>query len=228
MKLLRYIFITFFVFNTTFINAGYCLINSIQANGNINRDLNIKVGIDSNDCIYELVKDTCTIIISLLTFVTAAGSVIYVAMEYKAHRKREKAETLAKYNERYSTDNNIQICLRYLLRLNWNINDEKKNIEETYSDLKVKQDFLNEYKIDESYFLNCKEMFLRFFEELEYSIEFGSVDEHDVEYLFGYYVIVVYRHFKEFCNDNINEWIKFECFAERMNRIRRTRIKIKK
>ena len=111
---------------------------------------------------------------------TVAG-VGYAAMQYCAYKEQEKTVILSKYNERYATDQNIQKVVNYLL---WKenpqyIDDEKKKIDKTL--------YGGECEDDIKPTRNQVEMFMRFIEELQVSIDAGRLDEKIAKTLFAYY-----------------------------------------
>ena len=81
--------------------------------------------------------------------------------------KKEQAQALSKFNERYSSDKNIEIVVKYLI-------GEREGAEVV---------------IPTTYQL---ELFLRFFEELEYAISQKMLDEKHTFDMFSYYALTAF------------------------------------
>ena len=149
-------------------------------------------------------------IIELLTFLSALFTLLlayfafqYTKKEFRLHLEKEQSETLSHYNERYSSDENIKIVINYLL---WD------------SGLKISsQPPINDFN---------KEMFLRFFEELQYAIEKKSLTKEIVYEMFAHYAIKAFDKGTDFVED-INEfyWYRFRTFAISMKKIDKTKNK---
>ena len=117
-------------------------------------------------------------IASSVTAVATTCGVFYAVIQYCFYKKQEKTAILLKYNERYATDQNIQKVVNYLL---WKIDHQKHGIPVN----KVYYGFDNEEDIKPT--KNQVEMFMRFFEELQISIEAKRLDPNMVKKLFAYY-----------------------------------------
>lgn len=98
--------------------------------------------------------------------IAAISALCYSMQEYKEHKRREKMETFSEYSARYSKDENIQKVVEYLIAYL-----EDGNIEE--------------HQVS----IYNKEMFLRFFEELQYQMDKDRIDKEDVEDFFVYYAV---------------------------------------
>lgn len=113
-------------------------------------------------------------IAEMITAMVAILAFCYTKEEYDLHVKREKTATLAQYNERYATDPNIQKVINYLL---WKGDGAPEDIRhyggESVDDIMPTK--------------NEVEMFMRFFEELEISIEAKRLDPNIAKDLFAYY-----------------------------------------
>lgn len=157
--------------------------------------------------------DLCS---ELIEAIVAVVAFIAALIEYVNHQKRAEAQTLSYFNEKYSNDKNVRRVVKWCI-YNMPGNDEDIVKPDNY----CKEDMLYE-----------KEMFLRFFEELEVSLEKGNLtDEYTVYKMFAYYAIRVSR-FEGFvgdykahqdktflyCKDNEKDWIYFEKFIHRMSR----------
>lgn len=98
--------------------------------------------------------------------IAAVSAFCYSLQEYKEYKRREKMETFSEYSARYSKDENIQKVVEYLIAYLENGNIEKYPIS-----------------------IYNKEMFLRFFEELQYQMDKDRIDKEDVEDFFVYYAV---------------------------------------
>lgn len=173
--------------------------------------------------------DVCSFIVELLsyfsTFLTVtigAYAVWFAKKEYLLHKKEEKARTLAQYNERYSSNEHLLIVVEYL----WEIQNRKEEYEKKLLDKKNYKEIQNEIEIE------CKnnkkarlkiptehdkELFLRFFEEMQYSIEQETLDEEQVKDLFYYYAKIANDMGCDFVDDfDKNCWRKFKVFIKNM------------
>lgn len=121
------------------------------------------------------------------TVILASITVLATINEYNAHRKREKAEVLGQYNERYSRDEHINKVVDYIIR---------------YMD--------NNY-VNPLPSVHDAEMFMRFFEEMEIQIEEGRLDEEKVHDLFAYYAMVLDASIIIREKLGINDYEKDEC-----------------
>ena len=97
----------------------------------------------------------------------AAGTIFLTFTEYLAHRKREKAEVLSVYNDRYTRDSYIKLVSKYIIS---KMDENEKAIHPSIHDV---------------------EMFMRFFEELEIQLTQKRIEEEHVFTLFAYYAIYV-------------------------------------
>ena len=124
----------------------------------------------------------------------AIVSIVYVYKEYEQHKRQEKTQVLSSYNERLCNDKNIKIVTEYLIK-----EDEKK--------------MPTLYEI---------ELFMRFFEELEISIQSGLLDENIACKMFSYYAIAFSQetNLKGKIKDYDEEWVYFNNFIKRLKNIR--------
>ena len=126
--------------------------------------------------------------------------------EYKSHKDEEKANTLASYNERYSSNEHLIVVVEYLYNEIEKSKRNKKTEKNINADKESRQPTPNE-----------KELFLRFFEEIQISIEQGALDKAHVKELFFYYAKVAYDMGESFiCDFNHDCWRKFRTFVESM------------
>ena len=68
----------------------------------------------SDDCMSTLIE-SITLLITFLTFVATVYAIWYAIKEYNFHCRQSQADTLHKYNERYSSDKNIKKVVEYLI-----------------------------------------------------------------------------------------------------------------
>lgn len=87
--------------------------------------------------------------------------------EYKRYVEREQFATLAEYNKRYSSDQYVISCLNYLTS---NLYNEKCILPTVVE----------------------RELFIRYFEELQIQINGGRLAKEKVQELFAYYGIVAF------------------------------------
>lgn len=143
------------------------------------------------NCLSIVVAIITAIATGITTYI-AYKALIYAKKEYELQKKIKESETLATYNQRYSTDQHIDNVIKYL-------NGSLKNKKLT---------------------INDKEMFLRFFEELEYTIENEGLQENIVYDMFAYYAIKVADKGTDFVKDYKTEnWRRFNDFVKRMKKI---------
>lgn len=172
---------------------------------------------------------SCTFILELLSYLATLATVCisgyavwYARKEYSLHKKEERANTLARYNERYSTNERLLSVVEYL----WQIKAKeefykKRDLTKGYKDIKeeLEQEVNSRkkcyYKIPSEH---DKELFLRFFEEIQCSIEQGALDKSHVKELFYFYAKVAHDMGEDFVEDyNKDCWRKFKVFIRTMN-----------
>lgn len=115
--------------------------------------------------IIQTLATSVSALVAVLSLGVALIAVWYTNKEYKRAVRNKQSEVLAQYNERYSTNEQIRKVVEYMTSNNPEV--EKPTVYD-------------------------KEMFLRFFEELELMIERGYLDLEDVRNLFSYYFIVIW------------------------------------
>ncbi len=130
---------------------------------------------------------------TLMSGICTAIVAFYAIIEFEQHLRDKKTELLCSYNERYSTDKNIEKVVKLIL--GEDTADAKAGVFE-------------------------KEIFMRFFEELNIQIEHGKLDECEVKNLFSYYALEFHN------NDDLHKditdygskdvWGDFHKFIERM------------
>ena len=145
--------------------------------------------------------ESCEKPTDIIMAIFAAITLICTFTEYRYHRKREKANVLGQYNERYSKDEHVNKVVDYIIR---------------YMDNNVVNQLPSVHDV---------EMFLRFFEEMEIQIKENRMDENHVHTLFSYYAIKMADNINIRNNlglidyDNSNNWNEFKSFVDRMKKI---------
>ena len=134
-------------------------------------------------------------------------ALLFAAYEYYLHKKNNQYNAYSKLNERYCNSSSIQKVLGAMV--------------ESYSKGEFSIDIFNQNCRDEDVSINDKEMFLRFFEELNYAIKKKSIRKEEACYYFGYYAVVAYLMGENFVSELENEgiWGEFKEFANNMNDI---------
>ena len=108
--------------------------------------------------------------------VCAVIGIIYSRNEYKKHKQRERWKTFSEYSARYANDENIKAVTQFLI------------------------EFIEGKEHKKELTTNQKEMFMRFFEELELQIENDRLDQDTVKDFFVYYAVAA-AVCPEFMND---------------------------
>ena len=101
-------------------------------------------------------------IVSCGTFMATCFAALFAVNEYQNHKEEQRIGLLGEYNQRYSTDKNIQKVVRWMLKVA--IVDESGEIVGANPDRSVCKPDVHE-----------KEMFMRFFEELYLHIKTGII-----------------------------------------------------
>lgn len=101
------------------------------------------------------------------TAVTTFAGFIVAFKEYNNYQTKVKLATLAEYNKRYSDTSYMATCLEFLTKY---LNNQKTVLPS----------------------INQREMFFRFFEELQIQVEAGRLDKEKVKDLFAYYGVAAF------------------------------------
>lgn len=148
-----------------------------------------------------------TSIISFGTLLVALFSALYVKKEYDKHIEEERTKLLCEYNHRYSVDKHIECVIEWMLQIA--IMDESGNIIGVNRQIKNIPPNIHQ-----------KEMFMRFFEELQLQIEKRKLNKQDVKKLFSYYALVfdkIEEYHCDITDYNKIEWETFRNFVKQMN-----------
>ena len=134
-------------------------------------------------------------------------ALLFAAYEYYLHKKNNQYGAYSKLNEKYCKNNSIQ---KVMVTMKESYDGKSFCIASFSNNCGINQ--VNDYD---------KEMFLRFFEELNYAIKKKSIRKEEACYYFGYYAVVAYLMGKDFVSELENEgiWGEFNEFAENMNDI---------
>lgn len=166
-----------------------------------------------------------TAVATLASFFVALYATCYAKKQYERHLKEEHTKLLCEYNQRYSTDCNIRTMLEWMLKVS--IQNEKGEIVG-----------VNIERCTYNPGINTKEMFMRFFEELQLQIERKNLEAKEVSDLFAYYALK-FDKFTEYHKDitdytakeemdkmdeakkdEVNEnWKRFSNFIHKMHKI---------
>lgn len=153
--------------------------------------------------ILSAVSNFGSALFALFTLAITFAALYYAKKEYSLHKKQTKADTLSRYNERYSTDDNIKDTVKELLSVANGKKIQTPNLEE-----------------DKTPVIFRREMFLRFFEELQNAIDKDALDKEEVCYAFAYYAMVADNCGKDFVPDyEGTSWQQFKLFVKAMKKI---------
>lgn len=139
---------------------------------------------------------------TIATAIIAGCGLRFAKKEYTLHKQRAESETLAKFNERFTHDENINKTIEELIEF-----DKNK--------LKIDKEGEKDKKK-----LRHHEMFLHFFEELQIALENKALDEEHVCHMFAYYAIQYERDFYHiYIKDDVNTWKRYHQFVQTMKRV---------
>lgn len=157
--------------------------------------------------------------------VCAILSLLVAWYEYDEHKKRERAATFSEYNKRYSEDESIKAVTKYLISFLEHHEKYEGNATtgNTDSNKDITQD-ANKPVISKNYAempsIYQKEMFLRFFEEIEFQMRQGRLTKNEVTDFFAYYAVAAAMD-EEFLKDtdlgkkNYKVWQNYRNFVKR-------------
>ena len=159
-------------------------------------------------CCLSIAGDLATV----ATCVFAGVGFVVACREYQKHKRHHKVEILSSLNERYASDENIkEVVIELLKSLK---NDDRGDYfinKETWKSAKDED-------IDKKVVYQ-REMFLRFFEELESYIEEDSLDTKVIKKTFAYYALQAASLQEDFVEDyNNGNWTFFKKFVEEMKK----------
>lgn len=128
-------------------------------------------------------------------------SILWIIKEYYAYKRREEANVLSSFNQRYSTDKNIQAVVEYLMM---------------YEDIRNKKGFTYPMPSPTPF---QKELFLRFFEELQIAIENKSLPKDKAYDMFAHYALEADKELNFVADIKDDCWKRFHSFINEMKKI---------
>lgn len=121
-----------------------------------------------------------TAISTVISTFIAAITVFYVWKQYRKHMIEEQTNLLCNYNQRYSENNDIRKVIEWIHGVV--VIDKKGEVVDVDVQLTKSTPSLNE-----------KEMFMRFFEEIEIQLVKNKMEPNSVFRLFAYYPLLMNR-----------------------------------
>lgn len=157
-------------------------------------------------CVFNLedMAHLATLVTSCITII----ALMYTELEYKNHVKQTKISVLSKYNERYCNSPEIARVIKYIMKcLDYNDGECHINPEK----IRTYQEMCEEHD---------KEVFMRFFEEIQISIDNALLDTRYVKKMFAFYAEKAGEMRTEFVDDYEKDyWYDFRRFVENMNKL---------
>lgn len=148
-----------------------------------------------------------SVIANVGIFLATIFATMYAVKEYLNKKREHHTKLLAKYNQRYSSDNNITSVVSWMLKVA--IVDKDGKIVGA-----------NPYRCNYSPGVHKKEMFMRFFEELYLHIKDGNIKKEDAFSFFAYYAII-FEKYKDFRLDITDYKTKEELKEMQEGRLKR-------
>lgn len=159
--------------------------------------------LDSLNVLIALITALATVITAIISYMALS----YARNEYDAHKQKEESEALSSFNERYCTDEHIANVLNFLIDFS-----KCKELHDVETCLKIEKNPPS---------VNDKEMFMRFFEELQYAIEQKRLSKQIVYDMFAYYALEVDKMGEKFVEDyHHSSWIRFRRFVKEMKQVK--------
>lgn len=165
-------------------------------------------------------------IIEGITCGIACGALSYTIREYRRAKERNKANALAKFNERYTTEPSIRAVIQWLTLNEFSpayrlLNLSRQKTNHTSESEKSNGKQLEKYTGSELVIRNNAaptlydfEVTARFFEEIEYAITQGYLDSETACEFFGYYAPQVSLYLSDYNTGN-NPWRLYRKFVRR-------------
>ena len=146
---------------------------------------------------------------TIITAIIAGFALFYSIKEYRNHRLQAKVTVLSKYNERYSSSPEIKNVIKYLIARE----EYDKNPKLLSNKAKLRESIVNSPVRD-------REMFMRFFGELQAAINADLIDKEYAKVMFGYYAVAANKLGEKFVPDYHEVyWTLFRNFAESMSEL---------
>lgn len=165
-------------------------------------DINITFPVLFNiDCASSSCSEILSCTANVAMAITAVVALVVSCKEYCNHKRRERANVLSRYNERYSESESIKRVIKHINAIAYRDCDSLESNDDpgTFD----------------------KEMFMRFFEELEYSIQADNINKKEVRDMFGFYPLLATERKGYLYNDDEKEnWRMFCKFVKRMKGIK--------
>lgn len=139
-------------------------------------------------------------------FVTSLAAALFAVLEYNRHKQEQRTKLLCEYNQRYSTDRNIESIIEWMLQIA--LTNDEGDIIGVNKNIKNNPPGIHK-----------KEMFMRFFEELYMQIKDGRLNENNIKRMFSYYALrfATYEDFRSDIKDyEKDEWSDFREFVKLM------------
>lgn len=158
---------------------------------------------DCVDCVLKWVEPVSVVI-----------GLVVAYCKYSEYVEQKKTKTLSAFNDRYINDENIQKVVNYLIY----VDDNDKNKGLSKDELSPKEPSDNDW-----------EMFFRFFEEMQYSIEQDLITKDMAYDMFAYYALSAFELRENIINaeEEKKYWNKLNQFISSMKGIRDEREKNK-
>lgn len=145
---------------------------------------------------------------TVITALVAVIALVYSIRQYNFHREQRKISVLAKYNERYCASPEIKHVIEFLMA--------EEEYREEHTVTKEKKYRESAFKAPE----RDREMFMRFFAEIQVAINAGLIDKEYAKVMFGYYAVAASNLGVKFVSDyNAEYWSLYRSFAESMRQL---------
>ena len=120
--------------------------------------------------------EAATAIATSLMFLVTAYAAYYAKKEYTKHIENERTKLLCEYNQRYADNTDLRNVIKWMLKVAI-LNEEGDIIDAEPNRLSDRPGIYE------------KEMFMRFFEELNIHMKSGNISKTEACKLFSYYAI---------------------------------------
>ena len=170
----------------------------------INAEFGESIGIEKVH-MFCFFLDTLKIYNEAISIIMAMVTLCFSCYQYMKHKKRNRVEILCKFNERYQTEESIVNVTKFL-----------EEIEDNELDQSNKKTLPSIHEL---------EMYMRFYEELYFLIQAGSIKKKMAYYMFGHYVILFDDNkdkLPENLNYNDSYWVVFRTLVEIMRKSKKT------
>jgi hypothetical protein len=156
----------------------------------------------------QMKDDEVSALGGMLSGITAAIGVFYAILQYRSYQDSRKTELLCTYNQRYAADKSIEKVIKWILKT--------AKLDENGKIVGKDPNTVLGVEIPDIY---DKEMFMRFFEELNVQINKGLLQKEDTLRLFAAYALIFdeYSSFREDITDYDDRtvWSNYHDFIEK-------------